>query len=413
MFRPTLRPILHWFGRFDVDKARLRSNGPYLWPINFLRRRLGLEPNPFNNAGLILSNLRDFEDVGYLANLFEADLAQDATSSPLAQPPDWPELDLTRVRVGPGNSLPGFVNRVTPPPIRLVTFHDVFFAHRGDRFCIFKEGCVDVRATALPSRSFLDDVGRNTAQAVPRLIYCGNQHSPDNPAHFLADHLSTAIVLLNAGFAASEIFLPSTRAPVNKTLQTAINSDLRIVSNDRLYHARELCLPTSMISQTFLHHPFHAADPLVLSTFSKACVTAAQGAVGLGPWIYLARRKAQRRRLENEIDLIERLEARGFAVIDMEDLTGPEQLAAIIAADVVVAPHGGALANLVAARKGTSVIELFHPNKGTLAFAVIAARLGLCYTSIVGQAGEEDRWRIDIEEVIRVAESTCKNTRSG
>ncbi|WP_213685184.1 glycosyltransferase family 61 protein [Roseicyclus sp.] len=394
-----LARILKGLGLGNPQGTRFLEKGPYLWPINLLRRRLGLAPNPYNSAGLILNDLRPFEDVGFLADLQEADLAQGGISAPIAQPPDWPKLDLARIRVGSGNSLPGLAKNVVPPPICLITYRNVYFAHRGDRFCILNDAFVDANATALPSYRCLMDLRRNSALRVARLIYCGNQHSPDNPAHFLGDHLSTAILLLDAGFSPSEIFLPATRAPVNQTLQQAINPNLMTVYPDQLYFTEELCLPTSITLPTFKHHPFHVADPSVLAAFANASVGASRGTADRGHLIYLARRKTARRRLENESQLIECLEANGFAAIDMEDLSGPAQLAAMRAAKVIIAPHGGALANLVAARPDASIVELFHPNKGTLAFAVVAARLGLNYQSVVGKACDGDRWSVDIDAV--------------
>ena len=51
---------------------------------------------------------------------------------------------------------------------------------------------------------------------VTRMAYCGDRHSPGNPAHFVADQLSRALMLRDdMGIASEAIFLPETTAPVN------------------------------------------------------------------------------------------------------------------------------------------------------------------------------------------------------
>jgi capsular polysaccharide biosynthesis protein len=138
---------------------------------------------------------------------------------------------------------------------------------------------------------------------------------------------------------------------------------------------------------------------------------AAKGS-GAGPRIYLSRRTMTRRPLVNEAEVIDALKVRGFAILEMEKLDAEAQLAAIAEARLIVAPHGAALVSLLAARPGARCIELFHPRRGTMAFAITAAFADVSYQPILGQAVDPDRWRIDIDEVIRVVDFACKNTRS-
>jgi capsular polysaccharide biosynthesis protein len=68
------------------------------------------------------------------------------------------------------------------------------------------------------------------------------------------------------------------------------------------------------------------------------------------------------RRYVEEPDLWPALEARDFTRLDPGTVSVQEQIDAFAAAEVVVAPHGAALANLVFARPGVRVLELFAPN---------------------------------------------------
>jgi capsular polysaccharide biosynthesis protein len=121
---------------------------------------------------------------------------------------------------------------------------------------------------------------------------------------------------------------------------------------------------------------------------------------GHGKKIYLSRMGMRRRPLSNEAELQAALEAEGFTTIRMEELDGVGQLAVIQGADVIVAPHGGALTSLFAARPGSRCIEMFHPHKGTTAFAMIAARRGLNYAPVFGEPQTGDAWRIDVPKVL-------------
>ena len=62
-------------------------------------------------------------------------------------------------------------------------------------------------------------------------------------------------------------------------------------------------------------------------------------------------------------------------------------------ADIIVATHGAALANLVFCRPGTVVIELMGTNTANTIFAELAWRRGLDYHLIMGtEPAPPDRW---------------------
>ncbi|HET9501811.1 MAG TPA: glycosyltransferase family 61 protein [Marmoricola sp.] len=78
--------------------------------------------------------------------------------------------------------------------------------------------------------------------------------------------------------------------------------------------------------------------------------------------IYLTRGSARNtRRLVNEAEVLEILEPLGFVVLDPGTLTVQEQIDHFTAAEVIVAPHGAALANLAFCGPGVRVLELFAP----------------------------------------------------
>ena len=77
-----------------------------------------------------------------------------------------------------------------------------------------------------------------------------------------------------------------------------------------------------------------------------------------GRKIYITRRKTGTRTLANEDELENLLLSRGFEIHSMEDYSLVEQATLIHQAEIILAPHGAGLANLIFARPGTKVIEI-------------------------------------------------------
>lgn len=76
--------------------------------------------------------------------------------------------------------------------------------------------------------------------------------------------------------------------------------------------------------------------------------------------IYVTRGpSANNRTVVNDAEVTELLVSRGFEVVDPGALPVTEQIATFATASVIVAPHGAALANLVFAAFGSTVVELF------------------------------------------------------
>lgn len=75
--------------------------------------------------------------------------------------------------------------------------------------------------------------------------------------------------------------------------------------------------------------------------------------------LYITRPDGVRRGIDNEQALIALLKDKGFAVRAMEGLSVHEQGALLARTDVLIAAHGGALTNMVFAKPGTKIIELF------------------------------------------------------
>jgi capsular polysaccharide biosynthesis protein len=110
----------------------------------------------------------------------------------------------------------------------------------------------------------------------------------------------------------------------------------------------------------------------------------------------------------NEDDVRALLEPAGFETVFMEGRSVAEQAELFAAADVIVAPHGAAMANLVFCRPGTVVVELMGANTIGDFFARLSWRRGLDYELVLGTEPTPPprwwSWQIDAETVADVDE---------
>ena len=108
----------------------------------------------------------------------------------------------------------------------------------------------------------------------------------------------------------------------------------------------------------------------------------------------------------NEEEVFALLEPAGFEAVTMDGRSIGEQAALFASAEVIVATHGAALANLVFSRPGTTVIELMGTNTASPVFAFLAWRRGLDYHMIMGTEpappGRWWTWQIDADTVVDV-----------
>jgi capsular polysaccharide biosynthesis protein len=98
-----------------------------------------------------------------------------------------------------------------------------------------------------------------------------------------------------------------------------------------------------------------------------------------GRRLYVSRKRAAVRRIVNEADVETLLRDNGFTTVHLESCSWSEQVAMFGAAEVVLAPHGAALANIAFCQPGTVVAEISTPAGYRDFFLQLAASAGLTY----------------------------------
>ena len=101
--------------------------------------------------------------------------------------------------------------------------------------------------------------------------------------------------------------------------------------------------------------------------------------------IYISRNRARYRRVLNEPEVIDSLRRFGFSSIEMETLSVQEQTDLFAQAEIIIAPHGAGLTNLIFCKPQTTVVELVSPHYVRHYYWVISQQLGLKHYTLQGQ----------------------------
>lgn len=126
--------------------------------------------------------------------------------------------------------------------------------------------------------------------------------------------------------------------------------------------------------------PTPASAEFVRSTLGRPRASSADQP---GRRIYVARRG--RRKVLNEDAIRPVLARAGFEFVAMEGLPLDAQIDAFAGASVIVAPHGAALAHLVHAARGATLVELFPSEYLNASFYALAGACGVRYAALLGQ----------------------------
>jgi hypothetical protein len=130
--------------------------------------------------------------------------------------------------------------------------------------------------------------------------------------------------------------------------------------------------------------------------------------------IYVKRGNVNRRKVNNEAQVIGLLEKYGFAVVEMDNKTVQEQAEIFFQAEAIVAPHGAALTNLLFIQPGVKVIELIPYGYVNNCFYVMGSYGEAEYFYLQGErtTSNKDHVRnIDISIEVQKLEKICQMAR--
>jgi capsular polysaccharide biosynthesis protein len=180
-----------------------------------------------------------------------------------------------------------------------------------------------------------------------------------NYYHFLIDVLPRLGVLAQAPDieVPEQWYVPATsRFQLELLDLMGITADTRI-NSDEIEHVRADCLVVPGLASVVKEKN----TPWMVEFLRQRLLTEVPDAASRRP-VYITRTAGTNNRaVANEPALISMLTERGFDVVDPGAMSVAEQIRTFAGASVIVSPHGAALANLVFASPGCTVIELFPP----------------------------------------------------
>lgn len=198
----------------------------------------------------------------------------------------------------------------------------------------------------------------------------------DSYFHWMLDLLPRLEILRRAGSTFDQVLIPPPRRFHRETLERAgISGSSLLIHEWNDYHALDKLVLPSFPGQ------YGQAPPVVCDYLRDLY---ADELSGPKQWrrLFVSRSADVRRRLVNEEEILAVLEPLGFEAVSMTGRDVAEQAALFASAEAVVAPHGGALTNLVFCHEGTKVVELFGPRYAPGCYWAIAASLGLDYVPL-------------------------------
>jgi tetratricopeptide (TPR) repeat protein len=186
------------------------------------------------------------------------------------------------------------------------------------------------------------------------------------------------------------------------------NIDYFIVNRHQTAYEKETLemfgVPKNQILES-LQSPHIKASRLVIPSRIRESVTPARWVIEslrkyfLSDWsesssasyrIYISRTQAKKRKMINEEIIIDLLKQYEFNIVHFEQMSVREQANCMAAAEVVIAPHGSGLTNLVFCQPGTKVIEILSPSWLNSCYWMLSLTCQLDYFCLVGEASIEN-----------------------
>jgi len=221
--------------------------------------------------------------------------------------------------------------------------------------------------------------------------------------HWLFDILPRLWLAEQAGHAAGPFYVESGLPFQQQTLEIlGVTGARRIDPGDAgAISASELIVPCHAIV------PGHVFPEWSIRFLRDRLLPAAGGPRQSSPKrLYVSRGNAGHRRVLNEPEVVSLLAGYGFRSVQAEELEFRDQAALFRDAEIVIAPHGGGLSNLVFCAPGATVIELFPPVNIDLYYR-LATRLNLKYHFLKSTDSQRafmgpEHYRIGLRELSEV-----------
>ncbi len=128
--------------------------------------------------------------------------------------------------------------------------------------------------------------------------------------------------------------------------------------------------------------------------------------------VYISRRKAPSRHVQNEAQVLHLLSNYGFQEITLEDLNLTDQISLFSQAEIIVGPHGGGFSNIVFSTNAT-LIDIFEPKHVNSCFYILCHDCGHDYWYLMAETVNGGNMRVDLSKLERTLEYALKQREKG
>jgi capsular polysaccharide biosynthesis protein len=108
--------------------------------------------------------------------------------------------------------------------------------------------------------------------------------------------------------------------------------------------------------------------------------------------LYISRKNAVGRKVENEQLLTNLLKKYNFEIIDPGSMTFDEQIKTFASASHVISPHGSGLSNIVFCNPGCIIVDIFPPSFIIPCFWILSNKLSHNYYYFIGEGEVENEF---------------------
>jgi hypothetical protein len=199
-----------------------------------------------------------------------------------------------------------------------------------------------------------------------------DEYSYNNPWHIWIDQLSKLCMVYSVygnDFKKYPILVPFKNKYIEEAI-ALINPQAKIIEipKGNYWYCRELIVPTVTNIEDGIVHPLAVLYLRnILNRFTKADAKKK---------LYISRKNAKLRGIENEEQVIKLLERRGYETVFPEKLSVEEQMKLFGEASHIVGVHGAGLINMIASPKDCYIIELYHKDRNKKVYPILARHCG-------------------------------------
>ena len=186
------------------------------------------------------------------------------------------------------------------------------------------------------------------------LLIFDNYSGPRGFFHWIADSL-TRLVELKDSLSEYTLLIPSyftEEALYQDTLALFDIKDFQVIPSGCSIRVPQLYVPDYIAPSGY----FHPANVRKLREHVWQKVQVQEQTLSM-PRIYISRKKATRRYVTNEDEVIQMVERYGFTTVHLEDYSFKEQVQLVYQADCLVTIHGAGLSHIAFMRPGSKAME--------------------------------------------------------